>query len=76
MATQIDARVETAAWHPRRGRGCADGPCRVAQARTAEMRVAIDGLRAEGAIPEKASLRQVAATTEARGVRASQGGIR
>ncbi len=48
----------------------------LAQARSAELRAVLDGLRAEGALPEGASLRQIAAALEARGVRAPQGGAR
>ena len=48
----------------------------LAQVRMAELRAVLDELRAEGAMPEGASLRQIAATLEARGVRASQGGAR
>ncbi len=48
----------------------------LAQARSAELRTVLDGLRAEGAVSEEASLRQVAAALEARGVRAPQGGVR
>ena len=47
-----------------------------AQARSAELRAALDGLRAEGAVPEGASLRQVATALETHGVRASQGGAK
>ena len=46
----------------------------LAQMRGAELRAVLDGLRAEGAVPEGASLRQIAAALEARGVRAPQGG--
>jgi len=48
----------------------------LARARTAELRATVDELRAEDAIAEGASLRQVAAALEARGVRAPQGGAR
>lgn len=48
----------------------------LAQARSAELRAVLDGLRAEGAVPEGASLRQIAAALETRGVRASQGGAK
>jgi len=48
----------------------------LAQARLAELRAVLDGLRAEGVVTEEASLRQVAAALEARGVRAPQGGAR
>ena len=46
----------------------------LAQARSAELRAVLDGLRAEGAVPEGASLRQIAAALKARGVRAPRGG--
>ena len=46
------------------------------QARTAELRAAVDGLRADDGVPEGASLRQIAAALEARGVRVPQGGAR
>ena len=46
------------------------------QARTAELRAAVDGLRADDVVPEGASLRQIATALEARGVRAPQGGAR
>ena len=48
----------------------------LAQARLAELRAALDGLRTEGTVTEKASLRQIAAVLEARGVRAPRGGVR
>ena len=46
------------------------------QARTAELGAAVDGLRAEAVVPEGASLRQITAALEARGVRAPQSGAR
>lgn len=48
----------------------------LAQARSVELRAVVDELRAEGAISEGASLRQLAAVLAARGVRAPQGGAR
>ncbi len=48
----------------------------LAQVRAAELRAVLDGLRMEGAVPEEASLRQIAAALEARGVRAPQGGAK
>jgi len=48
----------------------------LAQARSAELWVVLDGMRAEGAVPEEASLRRIAAAMEARGVRAPQGGAK
>ena len=48
----------------------------LAQVRAAELRAVLDGLRVDGAVPEKASLRQIAAALEARGVRAPQGGVK
>ena len=48
----------------------------LAQARSAELRAVLDGLRAEGAVPEGASLRQIAAALAARGGRAPRGGAR
>jgi DNA invertase Pin-like site-specific DNA recombinase len=65
----------------RPGTPAAAGAARAARAelvqvRAAELRAVLDELRAEGAMPEGASLRQVAAALQARGVRASQGGAR
>ena len=48
----------------------------LADARLAELRAVLDGLRAEGAMPEGASLRQIGAALQARDVRAPQGGAR
>ena len=49
---------------------------KLVQARSAELRAVLDELRAEGAVSEGASLRQIATALEARGVRAPQGGAR
>jgi len=46
----------------------------LAQARSAELRAVLDGMRTDDVMPEAASLRQIAAALEARGVRAPQGG--
>ena len=65
----------------RPGTSAAAGMARVAhaelaQVRAAELRAVLDGLRVDGAVPEEASLRQIAAALEARGVRAPQGGAK
>ena len=48
----------------------------LAQVWAAELWAVLDGLRVDGAVPEGASLRQIAAALEARGVRAPQGGVK
>lgn len=48
----------------------------LALARLAELRAVLEGPRAAGAMPEGASLRQIAVAMEAHGVRAPQGGAR
>lgn len=45
-----------------------------ARAWAAELRAVVEGLRAEGAVPEGAGLRVVAAALEARGIRTPRGG--